>query len=68
MNCTYPVGISFVCSECNTFRKLSQLLEYFETTSFPDYKTSILTSNRLILNKLLHSQQTEGIASGYFSN
>ena len=52
MKCTYPVGISFVCSECNSFRKLNQLLEYFETASFPDYKTSILTGILLILNKL----------------
>ena len=52
MKCTYPVRISFVCSECNSFRKLNQLLEYFEKASFPDYKTSILTDNWLILNKL----------------
>ena len=24
MKCTYPVEISFVCNECNSFRELSQ--------------------------------------------
>ena len=52
MKCMYPVDMSFVCSECNSFRKLSQLLEHFETASFLDYKTSILTGNWFILNKL----------------
>ena len=52
MKCMYPVEMSFVRSECNSFRKLNQLPEYFETASFLDYKTSILTGNWLILNKL----------------